>query len=217
MGIASTPPFDFNTPLPTPLQQETSGPVNTLREGMGIIPQGTMLPFEKMNEHTFLHYQANSNNPMLESPLGMVRTAGSDIAEDMGWMALKNGILESLPPDIQAGLEALHEARKKGLSFENEDAWSALDALIDFAARSEYFIVSASRLSRTENAQNEAVLNSQLPGIITSNMAEEAEKLANMVKEDLKTRLNDPEYDACCYLIHQYETLVQELAKESVT
>lgn len=215
MGIASSPPFDFNTPIPTPLQQETSGPINTLKEGMGIIPQGTLLPFEKMNEYSFLHYQTSSGSPTLESPLGMVRTAGSDTADDTGWQALKNGILASLPSDIQTMLEAFQEARKNGASFENYDAWSALDALVDFAAKSEYFIVGSSLLARSENAQNEAVLNSKLPGIITSNMAEEAEKLAEMVKEELKARLNDPEYDACCYLVHQYETLIQQLVKES--
>ena len=219
MGIATPPPFDnvINTPQPTVIQQETTAATDLARQGLGIVPHNTFQTFTEVNKHTLWKYDSNAGKPILP-PLSSNRTGGANEIDDMAWQLLMGAIVATLPQEIQERLANLHKLNpeeRNSASFDNYDSWKALDELIKFAAKSEYFITYASELSRSENLVNESVLNSELPSIVSQNMVKEAEELAEMLKQELKEQLlNHPEKDACTYILSRFEALIQDMPSQ---
>ena len=218
MGIATPPPYEnvVNTPLPTVIQQETTAATDTARQAMGILPSTTFQSFTDYNKQDLWKYNSASSHPTL-APLSKTRTAGAEEIEDMGWLSIASSIMAELSKDVQDKLAALHKLtpeQRNDAYFDNYESWRALDELIKFAGKTEYFITYASELSRSENLTNEALFNSKFPSIVTENMVKSAQELAEMLKEELRDRLlNHPEKDACTYLLSQFESLIHDLSQ----
>lgn len=204
MGIATPPPFDNSTVVPTVIQEQTSGPVVAQKAALGITPNdpsATQTFTQVGNQNNLWKYEASSGNPTLDAPLSMTRVAGGEDQESQAWLVFKEDIIQSLPLDVQVGLRT-------------NPSWSVLEHLINHTANLEFGIVNAKNLSETENSQNEALLNSRLPGIITGNMVQEAVNLAEMLKEELKNQLNHPSYDTWMNQINQFESQLRRLPHE---
>lgn len=216
MSVATPPPYgNVNTPQPTITQLKQTAAELVTGFALGIMPQDTFQSLADVGRQALWKYETSSGHPTL-APTGKERTAGTDDVPDEKWKSYLGGIVNSLPEDVQdklAAMNRLSPEERNPVAFEHYHDWKSLDNLIKYAAKSEYFATYALGLMQKESSRNEAVLNSQLPGIVSNSMAAEAEKLAESVKVELKKHLNNPEYDACSYLVSQYMSLIDQLAK----
>lgn len=214
MTIGNAPPYDnIQTPTPTVDQQSKTAANLVLNLSLGITQKDTFQPFTEMNKAgLWKEYETNMARPTLPQ-ISQSKLSGSD--EKAGeWGAQLANIMQTLPPDVQEKLTELKKlSPDEQNSFPNFKEWKALEAVLNFAAQTEYFMKTTTESSETEASRAESLINSELPSIVSKNMAEQAAQLAEDLKADLKKRLNDPEYDACSYLISQYESLVDKMAK----
>lgn len=215
MGIATPPPYEFNTPIPTVLQQATTAASDIAKQAVGALPPSPDTTFTDLtNKTTLWKYDSSPGHPTL-APMGNTRVAGANVP-DSQWQAFVASIVSSLPQDVQAKLAEFNQLspeERNSASFENYDDWNALNTLVNVAAQTEFFITFASGLLKSENTTNEAVLNSELPSIVTNHMVQDAEEMAQALKDALKEEINNPEKDACTYLLTQFESLISELPK----
>lgn len=213
MGFALPPTFDSSTTTTQPAFDTTTGTNQQAKLAAGITSADTLRPFVEVDKHNLFHYEANSGHPTLAS-LGQTLLSPIQEQEDNAWQEIAESLIQAAPPAIQEKLGALRNLaieERNNQSFENFESWNALDKVIMVVSQTVAFITGVHSLSQTEAAKNAAALNSESVSAISSSMADQAQELAESVKEQLKKKLNDPEYDACNYLISQLQTFIPEL------
>lgn len=216
MSIASNPPFEnINTPEPTIEQRQGTAASDLPKLTMGI-SYDTLRPFVEVDKEAFIHYNTSPGHPTL-APTGRMRLASAEDIPDGEWKEVAQALINQMPLQIQSKLTALRSLsvdERNNSSFEKFDQWNALDNVVNMTAKLISFVAFAASINRTDDAKNEALVNSEAMSAISSSMADQAEQLAQMVKESLKKRLNDPEFDACSFLISRFKPFVEELAKK---
>ncbi|MCB1114124.1 MAG: hypothetical protein KDK62_05145 [Chlamydiia bacterium] len=218
MSIATDPPNpNVNTPQPT-VEQNLHTAANELPKlAMGVVPQDVLVPFEEMGKHNVWDYQATSGRPTLP-PAGELRLSEGEITDSNAWQGFAQMLTESLPEPIQMMLtlvRELPEEARNNASFENYEMWAALDEMIGYCGACMAHFEVMKRLMNSENFETEALLNSELASIVSENMVEQAQEMAELLKKEIEKRERDPAFDAVNYLISQYEPLVQKLAEEN--
>jgi hypothetical protein len=218
MTIASEPPNQrVNTPEPT-IEQTKQTAANLLPQlALGIVSQDVLVPFEEISKHNTWKYEASAGHPSLPS-MGNLRIASGQVDPSDAWKAAAELLIKSLPEPIQAKLEALNALgpeERNNESFANYDQWAALNELVNYGGSVIARLTFAESFMKKESSLNEALLNSELISIVTDNMVKHAQEMAEMMKEELKKRENDPSYNATNYLVSRLEILVRALVEPS--
>src|SRR5690606_25362815 len=123
--------------------------------------------------------------------------------KSQAWKGFAEQILKSLPDPVQTqlgALKALSPEEMNGAVFSNYDQWAALNELVNFSGGVIAHFEVVKTLMDSERALYAALLNSEMASIVADNMAEEAQEMAKLMKEELKKRINDPAFDATNYL-----------------
>lgn len=219
MTVATDPPNErINTPQPTIEQNMKTAAHELPKLNMGLVAPDVLVPFEEVSKHNVWGgYQTSAGHPTLV-PMGQLRVAEEETDKSQAWKGFAEQILKSLPDPIQTrlgALKALSPEEMNGASFQNYDLWAGLNELVNLSGSVVAHLEVAIALMDSENALSEALLNSELASIVADNMAEEAQEMAQLMKEELKKRENDPAFDATNYLISQLQPLVRRLAEET--